>query len=112
MAQTMAYAMLVAMKTTVSLDGDVRDRLAALAARHRRTMGDQIAAMVEAAEKREFWDRVSSGYADVQTVGGDVVIHDDYPEYAHLRVGEIPAEGDHNVELPTPAKARRRRAAA
>jgi len=110
MALTMAYAMLVAMKTTVSLDAGVRDRLAALAARHRRTMGEQIAAMVEAAEERDFWDRVSSGYAEIQAVGADVVIHDDYREYAHLRVGEIPSEGEHNEEAPP--KARRRRTAA
>jgi hypothetical protein len=102
--------MLMTMKTTVSLDSGVRDRLAALAIHHGRTMGEEIAAMVAVAEEREFWDEVSARYADIQAAGMDVVVHDDYPEYAHLRVGDVPAEGEHNDA--TPAAKRRRRAAA
>ncbi len=110
MPLVMAIAMLSGMKTTVSLDTETRDRLAALATLHGRTMGEQIAAMVEAAEDQDFWNQVSRGYADIQAVGADVVVHDDYPEYAHLSAGEIPAEGDHNEEPPP--RTRRRRTAA
>jgi hypothetical protein len=102
--------MLIGMKTTVSLDSGVRDRLAALAIRHGRTMGEEIASMVEATEAQEFWNEVTTRYADVQAAGMDVVVHDDYPEYAHLKVGDVPAEGEHNDPAPTPK--RRRRAAA
>jgi hypothetical protein len=80
------------MKTTVSLDSDLRDRLAASAARHNRTMAEEIEALLEAADEREFWVNVQRGYAV-----GDVMIDDDYPEYAHLSVGKIPAEGAHNT---------------
>jgi predicted transcriptional regulator len=106
MPRAMPIDMLVAMKTTVSLESSLRDRLAELAARHGRTMGEQIAAMVEVAEGHDFWDRVSAGYADLAQ-GVEVVVHDDYPEYAHLRVGRIAAEGEHNEPDRKPRRARR-----
>jgi hypothetical protein len=86
------------MKTTVSLEAELRDRLAALAARRGRTMGAQIAAMVQAAEEEDFWDGVSAGYAETGRTNLDVVVNDDYPEHAHLRVGDIHAQGAHNEE--------------
>jgi hypothetical protein len=92
----MPKAILLTMETTVSLDGGIRDRLVALATRHGCTTEEEIAAMVAAAEEREFWDEVSTRYADIQAAGTDVVLHDDYPEYAHLRVGDVAAEGKHS----------------
>jgi hypothetical protein len=85
----------------------VRDRLALLAARHGRTMGEQIAVMVERAEYDLFWSDAAAGYDD----GSRVVVHDDYPEYAHLRRPDVAAEGQHN-DPPAAARRRRRRATA
>jgi hypothetical protein len=108
MPMTMPSTMLLGMKTTISVTGDVRDRLARLARRHGRSLGEEIAALVEAAEAAAFWDRVAEGYADMQERGLAVVMHDDYPEYAHLRVGALPAEGEHNDDAKPAARARRR----
>jgi len=107
MAVTMPASMLAGMKTTVSLTDEVRNRLAALAARHGRTMGEEIAAMVERAEYDVFWADVALGYEGAMRV----VVHDDYPEYAHLRRPDVPAEGEHN-DPPVAQPARRRRASA
>jgi hypothetical protein len=108
MPARMPISMLTGMKTTVSLTDEVRDRLAALAARHGRTMGEEIAAMVERAEYDVFWADVEAGY---EGGGMRVVIHDDYPEYAHLRRPDVPAEGEHN-DPPVAHPARRRNASA
>jgi hypothetical protein len=97
------------MKTTISVSGEVRDRLASLAHRHGRSLGEQIEAMLEAAEATAFWDRVAQGYADASERGLTAVVHDDYPEYAHLRVGPIPAEGEHNEDSKPFARARRKK---
>jgi hypothetical protein len=51
---------------------------------------------VEAAEAAEFWDEVAKGYAETYERDLAVVVHDEYPEYAHLRIGPLPAEGEHN----------------
>src|SRR5262252_4059217 len=76
MSGDMPASMLAGMKTTVSLTDEVRNRLAALAARHGRTMGEEIAAMVERAEYDVFWADVALGYEGAMRV----VVHDDYPE--------------------------------
>jgi hypothetical protein len=73
-------------------------------------LGEEIAALAEAANERDFWDGVSAGYADVQWATGPEVVQDEYPEYAHLGVGDIPAEGPHN-EAPPSAAAPARNAA-
>jgi len=99
--------MLSGMKTTISLDAAVRDRLASLAVRHGRTMGEQIVVMIEAAEEQEFWVNVSAGYADIAAGGVEIVVHDDYPEYAHLRVEPVAAEGGHNAPDTPPTRGRR-----
>ena len=85
------------MKTTISVSGDVRDRLARLARQHGRSLGEEIAALVDAAEAAAFWDGVTQGYAETYERDLAVVVHDEYPEYAHLRVGPLPAEGEHNA---------------
>jgi predicted transcriptional regulator len=107
----MPKTMLDGMKTTVSLTDEVRNRLAALAARNGRTMGEEIAAMVDRAEYDVFWADVAAGYDDAASAGVPMVVHDDYPEYAHMRRPEVPAEGAHNEPAPA-TRPRRRRASA
>ncbi|HZN72507.1 MAG TPA: hypothetical protein VFC00_12625 [Micromonosporaceae bacterium] len=41
--------------TKVEIDDQVRDRLRALAQRHGRNMGEEIAALVELAEQADMW---------------------------------------------------------
>jgi hypothetical protein len=76
-------------KTTISVDSRVRDRLAALAARHGRPLGEEIEVLLDIAEQGEFWLRVSAGYAHDPAVAA----HDEFPEYADLPV---------SPPLPTP----------
>jgi hypothetical protein len=91
------------MKTTISVSTRTRDRLAALASRHERTLGDQLDALLDEAEDRAYWDDVSAGYAALPPEL-DVVVADEYPEYAHHRVGPIPADGEHNAPTSSPTR--------
>jgi hypothetical protein len=93
--------MLNGMKTTISVSARTRDRLAALASRHGRTLGEQLDVLIDEAEERTFWADVSHGYAAVPS-GLDVVVDDEYPEYSQHRVGPIAAEGDHNAASEPP----------
>lgn len=75
-------AMLVGMaKTTISIESMIRDRLAALAARHGRPLGEEIAVLLDIAERQDFWLQVSAGYAHDPATGH---ADDDFPEYADL----------------------------
>ena len=94
----MASAMLIDMgKTTISVESSTRDRLAAWAARHGRPMGEQIELLLDIAEEREFWEKVSAGYANGYAGGND----DEYPEYAHLAaVGPFPTPPEMVDDIP------------
>ncbi|MDG4823555.1 hypothetical protein O7635_17010 [Asanoa sp. WMMD1127] len=84
-------------KTTISVESGVRDRLAAWAARHGRSMGEEIEVLLEIAEEHEFWEKVSAGYANGYAGGND----DEYPEYAHLGpVGPIPPPPEMVDDIP------------
>jgi predicted transcriptional regulator len=72
-------------KTTISLDSEVRDRLAALAEAHGRPMGEEIAYLIDRAEKRDFWVEVAAGYR--HGAGEEFPDEDEFPEYAHLATG-------------------------
>ena len=76
-------------KTTISVESRIRDRLAAWAAQHGRSMGEEIEVLLDVAERNEFWEQVSIGYAH----GYEPAREDEFPEYAHL-----PAAGP----FPTP----------
>jgi hypothetical protein len=85
-------------KTTISVDTRTRDRLSAWAAKHGRAMGEEIEVLLDIAERKEFWERVSVGYASGYAGGDD----DEYPEYAHLGpVGPIPSDPDMVDDIPT-----------
>lgn len=43
------------MMTTIKVTTEVRDRIAVLASRHGRPLGAELAALVSAAEEREWW---------------------------------------------------------
>jgi len=101
MPASMPIDMLLSMKTTISVSTRTRDRLAALASRHERTLGEQLDALIDEAEERAYWDDVSAGYAALPR-GLDIVVADEYPEYAEHRVGPIPADGDHNTPSSAP----------
>jgi macrodomain Ter protein organizer (MatP/YcbG family) len=68
------------MPTTIKLDSEVRDRLAKLAAEHGRTLGEQIAALLE---EREIIRSLRAGAQILQALS---------PEHqAALRPPAIPA---------------------
>jgi PemK-like, MazF-like toxin of type II toxin-antitoxin system len=68
-------------KTTISLDTTVRDRLAALARRHGRPLGEELAVLLHYAEGREFWDEVSVGCAHPDPSEEPA---EEFPEYRAL----------------------------
>ena len=87
MTASMPTAMLNGMaKTTISLDSEVRDRLAALAEEHGRPMGEEIAYLIDLAVKHDFWVKVDAGYR--HGAGGEAPDDDEFPEYAHLATGQ------------------------
>jgi predicted transcriptional regulator len=87
MMSGMLGGMLLGMtKTTISLDSEVRDRLAALAEQHGRPMGEEIAYLIDLAVKHDFWSEVTVGYS--HGAGGEVPDDDEFPEYAHLATGQ------------------------
>lgn len=43
-----------------------------------------------------FWADVASGNDTAETMDGPMVVHDDYPEYTHLRCPVVAAEGAHD----------------
>ncbi|MGH3680026.1 MAG: hypothetical protein ACRDT2_07215 [Natronosporangium sp.] len=70
------------MKTTITVDSTVRDRLSALVHHHHhRALGDELAALLDDAEARHFWERVSEGYARAvpSDPGGDAT--SEFPEH-------------------------------
>jgi hypothetical protein len=97
----MPLGMLMSMKTTIGVSTKTRDRLAALASRHERTLGEQLDALIDEAEERAYWDDVSAGYSALP-IGLDIVVADEYPEYAEHHVGPILADGDHNAPASAP----------
>lgn len=52
--------------TTMKVATDVRDRLAALARRHARPLGAELAALVAAAEERDWWRGAEEASARLQ----------------------------------------------
>ena len=83
MTTGMRIAMLSGMaKTTISVDSEVRDRLAALAEKHGRPMGEEISLLIDLAEARDFWTEVSVGYS--HGAADETSDVDEFPEYAHL----------------------------
>jgi hypothetical protein len=78
--------------TTIKVDTAVRDRLAALAKASGRTLGQEVAALVERAEQGSFWDDIAHDYDRLQadtkewarylmeTQFGDATGHDDDAE--------------------------------
>ncbi|WP_144022908.1 hypothetical protein [Asanoa hainanensis] len=85
-------------KTTISVESATRDRLAAWAARHGRPMGEEIEVLLDIAERNEFWEKVSIGYADGYAGGDD----DEFPEYADLpAVGPFPTPPEMIDDVPS-----------
>lgn len=90
-----AEGMLIGMKTTITVDSTVRDRLSVLARHHQRALGDELAALLGDAEARLFWERVSDGYAREGRFdpGGDAT--SEFPEYVELAArGPLPTPED------------------
>jgi hypothetical protein len=53
--------------------------------------------LLDIAERNEFWEKVSAGYAN----GYEPAPDDEYPEYAHLgRVGPIPPPPEMVDDIP------------
>jgi antitoxin MazE7 len=52
--------------TTIKVDTAVRDRLAALAKESGRTLGQEVAVLVERAEQGSFWDDIAHDYERLQ----------------------------------------------
>ncbi|WP_131772750.1 MULTISPECIES: Arc family DNA-binding protein [Protofrankia] len=90
--------------TTMKLPVDVRDRLMALATSHGRTLGAELAALVEEAEERNWWRDAKQAAARLQADserwedylreadGWDTTVSDglgnpvsEWPEYAEER---------------------------
>jgi hypothetical protein len=82
-------------RTTITVDSTVRDRLADLARAHHRALGDELASLLDDAEERLFWERVSAGYArpwDEPATTDDAAA--EFPEFAGV---------EPRGPLPTPA---------
>lgn len=90
----MPDVMLQAMaKTTISVDVKTRDRLAALANRHHRPLGEELAALLDEAERRDFWAEVSAGYQLQPAEPYDAA--DEFPEYRDMTgPGALPTPPD------------------
>ncbi|GIF51931.1 hypothetical protein Afe04nite_64700 [Asanoa ferruginea] len=95
----MLFAMLAAMgKTTISVESRIRDRLAAWAAAHGRPMGEEIDVLLDIAERNEFWERVSVGYAHGHVA---TPAEEEFPEYADLpAAGPFPTPPDMVDDIP------------
>lgn len=52
--------------TTIKVDTTVRDRLAALAKESGRTLGQEVAALIDLAEKGNSWEDISKDYDRLQ----------------------------------------------
>jgi plasmid stability protein len=48
--------------TTIKVDAEVRDRLAARASRHGRSAGDELAALLDRLEMIEAWSQAATDY--------------------------------------------------
>jgi hypothetical protein len=55
--------------TTMKVPAEVRDRLMALARRHERTLGAELATLVGEAEEREWWSNAKRAAARLQADG-------------------------------------------
>lgn len=56
----------MATMTTMKVAADLRDRLAKLASRHERPLGVELAALVHAAEEREWWSSAEDAVRRLQ----------------------------------------------
>jgi predicted transcriptional regulator len=93
--------------TTIKLESDLRDRLARLAARHRNTLGQELAELVRQAEEAEWWDEVDAGWERLAAEPGGLA---DYrAETAELVGPASIVDGDPGVaEYPEYAEDARR----
>jgi hypothetical protein len=90
--------------TTMKLSVDVRDRLMALATTHGRTLGAELAALVEEAEERDWWGNAKQAAARLQA---DVEQWEDYLREADdWNVTFADGLGDHAAEWPEYAEER------
>lgn len=90
--------------TTMKLSVEVRDRLMALADRHGRTLGAELAALVAEAEEREWWRNAKLAAARLQA---DAEQWDEY--LGEARTWEVSVGdglNDHAAEWPEFARDR------
>lgn len=89
-------------KTTITVDSAVRDRLAGLAHHHHRALGDELAALLDGAETRLFWEQVLAGYGrQREEPGAADDAAPEFPEYAELAaVGPLATPADLVDEMP------------
>jgi hypothetical protein len=86
--------------TTMKLSVDVRDRLMALATAHGRTLGAELAALVDEAEERDWWRNAQQAAARLQA---DVEQWADYLREADdWNATVADGLGDHAAEWPEP----------
>lgn len=64
---------ILAAMTTLKIDDAVRDRLRARAQRHGRTMGEEVAALVESAEQAEMWATYGDARRSLSTESQDLL---------------------------------------
>jgi macrodomain Ter protein organizer (MatP/YcbG family) len=65
--------------TTLKIEESVRDRLRALAQRYGRTMGEQVAAMVDQAEQAEMWRGYRDAMASLnEATRAEIAVHASY----------------------------------
>lgn len=70
-------------KTTISVDTKTRDRLAELANRHHRPLGEELAALLDDAERRDFWNGIAQSYERPHEQPYDAA--EEFPEYRDLK---------------------------
>lgn len=79
-------------KTTMTVDSAIRDRLAALAKRHHRSLGAELAALLDVVERRDFWADVSMAYEHQPAEPYDAF--DEFPEYRDLKAPPLATPPD------------------
>lgn len=93
--------------TTIKVENDLRDRLARLAARHRHTLGQELAELIRRAEEDAWWDEVDAGWA--RLAGEPAALGDYHAETEELTGPASTADGDPGVaEYPEYADDARR----
>lgn len=90
--------------TTMKLSVEVRDRLMALATGHGRTLGAELAALIDEAEERDWWRNAKQAAARLQA---DAEQWGDYLREADdWNVAVADGLGDHASEWPEYAEGR------